>query len=335
MSERTRNIIIVVVMAAMATVILGLVLTTPAPEDRVARLGASIRCPVCQGESIVDSPAAMARDMMSLIEERVAARATDTEIIDELLSSYSGAVLLDPPVAGPTIVLWVAPVVALVAGLGVIYWWRRRPETTDQAVVEVAPTVRGRRAIAALVLTVTIAGVVVAAASLLQEREGGGDGVAAMDVEDLDQVSNETMEAVIAANTADPSINGMRLALAERYFEAGDYRAAFPHYLSVAESPVASEVELVAALVGLGWMAWDGNGEATTAIGLFDQALAIDADSVTARYLKGRVLWCGAGSPESAADLLAEVLAGDGLTPESRALIQQDLEALQNGESCA
>jgi cytochrome c-type biogenesis protein CcmH len=333
MSERSRNIIIVVVMTAMATVLAGLVFSTPTPEDRVAHLGASIRCPVCQGESIADSPAAMARDMISLIEARVAAGATDTEIIDELLSSYSGAVLLDPPVAGPTVVLWAAPLFALLAGLGVIYWWRRRPEM-DEVEVEVAPIVRGRRAIGALVLVVTIAGVVVAAASLLQGRDGGGDGVAAMDVEDLDQVSNETIEAVIAANTADPSINGMRLALAERYFEAGDYRAAFPHYLSVAESPGATEVEVVAALVGLGWMAWDGNGEATTAIGLFDQALAIDADSVTARYLKGRVLWCGADSPESAADLLADLLTGDGLTPESRALIQQDLEALQNGESC-
>jgi cytochrome c-type biogenesis protein CcmH/NrfF len=333
MSERSRNIIIVVVMTAMATVLAGLVFSTPTPEDRVAHLSASIRCPVCQGESIADSPAAMARDMISLIEARVAAGATDTEIIDELLSSYSGAVLLDPPVAGPTVVLWAAPLFALLAGLGVIYWWRRRPEM-DEVEVEVAPIVRGRRAIGALVLVVTIAGVVVAAASLLQGRDGGGDGVAAMDVEDLDQVSNETIEAVIAANTADPSINGMRLALAERYFEAGDYRAAFPHYLSVAESPGATEVEVVAALVGLGWMAWDGNGEATTAIGLFDQALAIDADSVTARYLKGRVLWCGADSPESAADLLADLLTGDGLTPESRALIQQDLEALQNGESC-
>ncbi|MEX0865450.1 MAG: cytochrome c-type biogenesis protein [Acidimicrobiia bacterium] len=334
MSERSRNIIIVVVMAAMATVLAGLVFATPTPEDRVAHLGASIRCPVCQGESIADSPAAMARDMMSLIEERVTAGATDAEIIDELLSSYSGAVLLDPPMAGPTVVLWAAPLVALLAGLGVIYWWRRRPETADEVAVEVIPTLRGRRAIGAVVLVVTIAGVVVAAASLLQGRDGGSGGVAAMDVEDLDQVSNETMEAVIAANTTDPLINGMRLALAERYFEAGDYRAAFPHYLSVAESPGASEVEVVAALVGLGWMAWDGNGEATTAIGLFDQALAIDADSVTARYLKGRVLWCGADSPESAADLLTDVLAGDGLTPESRALIQQDLEALQNGESC-
>jgi cytochrome c-type biogenesis protein CcmH len=333
MSERLRNLMTVVAMVVLAVVIAVLVFSTPTPEDRVARLGSSIRCPVCQGESIADSPAAMARDMMTLVEERVAAGASDAEIIDELLSSYSGAVLLDPPVRGATLPLWLAPAVALVTGLGVIWWWRRHRDAESADAGPTATTVGRRRVVGALAMIIAGALVIVVAGSYLQDRDGPGEGVAVVDVDDLDEVSNETMEAVIAASIDDPQIDGMRLALAKRYFEEGDYRAAFPHYLAVAGSPGASNDQVVNALIGLGWMAWDGNGEADTAIGLFDQAIGLDPDSITARYLKGRVLWCGSSSPQVAGDLLAELLEED-LPEESRILIESDLEAIETGESC-
>jgi cytochrome c-type biogenesis protein CcmH len=333
MSERARDLVAVVVMAALAAVIAVLVLSAPNSGDRVARLGASIRCPVCQGESIADSPAAMARDMMTMIEERVAAGVPDEEILEELLSSYSGAVLLDPPVGGSTLLLWLAPALALIAGIAMIYWWRRRPSPSESSPTPPEPPIGRRRAVGAALMIAAAAVVVVVAGSYLQDRGGPAQGVAAVDVDQLDEVSNETMEAFITANADDPQIAGMRLALAERYFEEGDYRAAFPHYLAVADSPQATDGQVVVALVGLGWMAWDGNGEAEAAIGLFDQALDIDPDSITARYLKGRVLWCGTGSPQEAGDLMASLLDED-LADESRALIHADLDSIESGESC-
>ena len=45
---------------------------------------------------------------------------------------------------------------------------------------------------------------------------------------DPSRYSNETMEAVIAANADHPQINGMRLALAGRYFQAGTFRGLSP-----------------------------------------------------------------------------------------------------------
>jgi tetratricopeptide (TPR) repeat protein len=127
----------------------------------------------------------------------------------------------------------------------------------------------------------------------------------------------------------------MRLALAERYYEAGDFRSAFPHYLAVAESSKATETGAVTALIRLGWMAWEGNGEVATAVKLFDEALAIDAESDTARYLKAQVLWCGAEQRDEAEGLLEEVLTDPGLADESRDLIQADLDAIRSGASCA
>jgi tetratricopeptide (TPR) repeat protein len=176
---------------------------------------------------------------------------------------------------------------------------------------------------------------VIVAGFFLQDHQGPTAGVANLEGRDLSEVSNETMEAVVAANLDNPQINGMRLSLAERYYEAGDYSSAFPHYFAVAEAGGASDAELVTALVRLGWMAWDGNGEVETAIGLLDQALTIDSASTTAMFLKGQVLWCGAGDTEAAAGLFSDVLADPRLSDDSKALVGSRLEAVTSGESCA
>lgn len=330
MSERTRNLLSLLAILVMSAALFSLVSTRPQSEDRVASIGARIRCPVCQGESIADSPAPMARDMMDLIEDRVSRGDSDEEIVSELLASYTGAVLLDPPRRGLTWALWAAPPLALAAGVGVIAWWRRHPP----APAAVRPRSRPRLVTGGILLAAVFAAVVAVAAGSLQEREGPAAGAADLEGQDLSQVSNETMEAVIAANTDDPMINGMRLALAERYYQSGDYRAAFPHYLAVAESSGAAPAEQLTALVRLGWMAYEGNGEVETALRLFDQALAIDPASSVALYLKGTVLWCGAGDPSAAADLFASVLATPDLPEESRSAVQADLESAQSGEAC-
>lgn len=336
MSERLRSRLYFLAILVMAAVVLVLVLTNPSEADRVQELGNSIKCPVCQGESIADSPSAMARDMLALVSERVGEGRTDDEIIDELLSSYSGAVLLDPPASGSTLFLWLAPAIALLVGAGVIVWWEYHPGQ-GQAGVE-QPTQRSRRRllVGGLVLAGAFGAIVVVAGSFVQdEAPGASSGVAQLEAQDLADVSNETMEAVIAANLENPQVNGMRLALAERYFTAGDYREAFPHYLSVAESDTSSQPQVVEALIRLGWMAWDGNKEIEPALGMFDQALAIDPGSSTALYLKGKVVWCGVGDLMEAERLFAIVVANGDLPEESMALVESDLEAVKRGDPCS
>jgi cytochrome c-type biogenesis protein CcmH/NrfG len=270
---------------------------------------------------------------MTLVAERVGQGASDDVIVAELLSSYSGAVLLDPPVGGPTLALWLTPVAALGLGVTVIWWWRRHP-APDSPPAEAETTTTGRRLAPLLILGGTLAVAVVVAGFFVQEREGRNEGLANLASQDLDEISNETMEAVIAANLGHPQVDGMRLALAERYYEEGDFRSAFPHYLEVAGSENATDSQVVTSLVRLGWMAWEGNGEAGTATGLFDQALAIDPGSDTARYLKAQVLWCGSADPEQAAGLLEQVLADPDLSDESRARVESDLAAIESGETC-
>ena len=332
MSERLRNVLTVSAIAVISLVVVTLIATNPTQADRVASIGEQIKCPVCQGESIGDSPADMARDMMNLVEERVAAGFTNEEIIDELFSSYSGAVLLDPPASGNTLALWIAPFLVFLVGAVVIVWWRRHPGSADEAQEERPSSTR--RLVGGLILLVSAAGAVVVAGLSIQDRDDSTAGIAGQQIENLEDVSNETMEAVVAANPDNPQINGMRLALAERYYSVNDYRSAFPHYLAVAESGDATPDEALTALVRLGWMAWDGNEEVEAAISLLDEALEISPQSSTAAYLKAQVLWCGREDNRSAAALLGTVLANPDLPDESRELVESDLAAIESGEAC-
>ncbi|HWL49929.1 MAG TPA: cytochrome c-type biogenesis protein CcmH [Acidimicrobiia bacterium] len=334
MSERARNIASVTVIAVLAVALIILTSTRPATVDRVEQIGTRIKCPVCQGESIANSPSQMAEDMMDLVSERVASGVPDEQIVDELLGSYTGAVLLDPPTSGSTLVLWLAPVVALALGIAVILWWRRHPGPASTAEPPSPGRSRTRLVIGGVVLILAFAGIVVVAANSLQDRPAAAAGAADIDQQDLSEVSNETMEAVIAANVDDPQINGMRLALAERYFDEGDYRSAFPHYLVVAEGTNSTGAEAITALVRLGWMAYDGNGEVETATRLIDEALAIDPESSVARYVKARVLWCGAGETEQAVETFEDLLADPDLVAETRAQVEADLALASEGGEC-
>ena len=117
MSERIRTWTALAVIAlSLGVVVTVLAGTSPTPEDRVDALAIRLKCPVCESESIADSPAQVARDSYDLIAERVADGWTDDEILDFFVATYGQSVLLDPPASGATAVLWIAPVAALAIG---------------------------------------------------------------------------------------------------------------------------------------------------------------------------------------------------------------------------
>ena len=100
----------------------------PAPltaSQRVDRLSAELRCPVCQGLSVQDSPSETARSMRALVAQRVAERRTDDEIRDEFRRSYGDWIQLSPPLLSPAGLVWLLPLTALVAG-ACLAWGRAR-----------------------------------------------------------------------------------------------------------------------------------------------------------------------------------------------------------------
>ena len=111
----------------VAVVVVGVVIGDSAPQDRVDALGSRIKCPVCQGESIGDSPSETARAMLEIVREKVAAGETDTQIVDYFTARYGDGILLDPPFAGRTLLVWLLPLVAVAGGIWMILTRRRQP----------------------------------------------------------------------------------------------------------------------------------------------------------------------------------------------------------------
>lgn len=121
MPEGVRRWIAGVVTAALAAIVLfGLVDGEPSASDRVASLGNRIRCPVCQGEPISDSPSETATAMMRIVAERVAMGESDGQIIEYFRARYGDWIVLDPPFRGATLVLWLLPLLALAGGVVLI-----------------------------------------------------------------------------------------------------------------------------------------------------------------------------------------------------------------------
>lgn len=88
----------------------------PTDAERTAAIADQLRCPYCNGESIADAPSSIARDLQDFIAEEVARGASDSEIIDFFVATYGEQVLLDPPLSGWGLWLWLLPLLALGAG---------------------------------------------------------------------------------------------------------------------------------------------------------------------------------------------------------------------------
>jgi cytochrome c-type biogenesis protein CcmH len=103
------------------------ILADPALEARARALSAELRCMVCQNQAIDDSDAPLARDLRILLRERLSAGDTDDEVIAFLVARYGDFILLRPPVALNTALLWLAPpAVLLIGGLVAVALFRRR-----------------------------------------------------------------------------------------------------------------------------------------------------------------------------------------------------------------
>ena len=108
------------------------IMTDPAKEARARELSRELRCMVCQNQSIDDSEAPLARDLRLLVRERLAAGDSDRQVIDFLVARYGEFVLLKPRVNEHTLLLWLTPPFALLAG-GFALWHfsRRRPNKSN------------------------------------------------------------------------------------------------------------------------------------------------------------------------------------------------------------
>lgn len=108
-------------------------LSGAALEQRTQQVAALLRCPVCQGLSVADSPSTMATNMRSQVRELVAAGYDQEQILAYFERSYGEFVRLQPPLRGVNWLVWLAPVLGLVGGGAVVWWALRGPRASSDA----------------------------------------------------------------------------------------------------------------------------------------------------------------------------------------------------------
>jgi len=101
-------------------------------EVRAREIGRSLRCVVCQNQSIEDSDAVLAEDMRTLVRSRLRAGDSDEQVIEFMHKRYGDFVLLKPRIQPSTYPLWFAPAFLTI---GFLTWFvlrgRKKPATVQ------------------------------------------------------------------------------------------------------------------------------------------------------------------------------------------------------------
>lgn len=109
-------------------------LADPAEEARAQSLFMRLKCVVCQGESLADSDALLARQMRAQVRERVHTGQSDEAIRDYFATRYGQQILVDTPLSASSAPLWLAPFALLGLGASLLhrYTHRHNRHTTGQ-----------------------------------------------------------------------------------------------------------------------------------------------------------------------------------------------------------
>lgn len=89
-------------------------------DARTSAVAAQLRCPVCQGLSIQDSPSDLARSMRTIVRDQLAQGRTPEQVKAYFVSKYGEWILLEPKPHGFNLVAYAVPVLVVIGGGAVI-----------------------------------------------------------------------------------------------------------------------------------------------------------------------------------------------------------------------
>ncbi len=186
-----------------------------------------------------------------------------------------------------------------------------------------SPRRRGLAAAGGVAVMVAIGAAILLPRFVTERPDGGfvtGNEAVAVQGRDLSEVTNEEMEQVVAAN---PDVVPMRLRLAHRYFDDGQPRKAYAHYMAVLEREQAPE-----AMSHLAWIVFN-DGEVDLAVSLLEASRERDPDDAETLWFLANVHLYGRDDPQAALPLLEQLATRDDLGPQ----LDEVEQALRNARS--
>lgn len=112
---------------------------TPEQESRARSLESEFKCPVCRSQSIRQSRSFMAEDMKRRIRELIAQGRSDDEVREYFIARYGEWILLTPPKRGFSLVAYVLPFLAVLAGAAMLVFAARRWRRGDSSRITPEP----------------------------------------------------------------------------------------------------------------------------------------------------------------------------------------------------
>lgn len=143
-----RALVVAVLLAAIVALFLASQTRGLTPQQRAHRLDTELRCPVCQGLSVADSPSSTSAAIAADVQRRVLAGESDAEVKAAYVARYGSWILLDP--SGRTGRLaWAIPLVVVLGAAGGVgfalrRWSTQRGREPSAADLEVVAAIRRR-----------------------------------------------------------------------------------------------------------------------------------------------------------------------------------------------
>lgn len=120
------------------------VLADPAMEARARHISQKLRCPICQGENIDESNAAISRDLRLYVRERLVAGDSDDQVIDAVVDRFGEFVLFEPRARGGNLLLWLAGPLMMLVGLLIAWVFLRGRRSAEGAIDALNPSEQAR-----------------------------------------------------------------------------------------------------------------------------------------------------------------------------------------------
>jgi cytochrome c-type biogenesis protein CcmH len=89
-------------------------------DQRTHEVATQLQCPICNGESVADSPSGLASEMRGVIRQKLAQGQSEQQVIQYFEARYGDTILESPPAQGFTLMIWLPPVVMLALGAYVV-----------------------------------------------------------------------------------------------------------------------------------------------------------------------------------------------------------------------
>ena len=124
MKKRHSLLLFFVVVAIISSIWLYTFLVSPSKQtldQRVHDVASQLKCLVCQGESVADSPATLSLQMRGVIRQQLQSGKSEQEVIQYFVSRYGDRILLSPPWQGLTLLTWLVPIALMIGGVLLLF----------------------------------------------------------------------------------------------------------------------------------------------------------------------------------------------------------------------